>query len=62
MPATGLCYCYFGPFFVTTAASQKKNPKLFGTTMVGGHGKVYGVLDITNVHLVPWSWNQSGNK
>ena len=31
MPATGLCYCYFGPFFVTPAALQKKNPPLFVT-------------------------------
>ena len=31
MPATGLCYCYFGPFFVTLSAWQKKIPLLFVT-------------------------------
>ena len=48
--------------FDLNTVTCKKNNQEFGTTMVGGHGKVYGVLDITNVHLVPWSWNQSANK
>ena len=31
MHVTGQCYCYFGPFFVTPAAWQKKNLPLLVT-------------------------------